>query len=73
MPTLKMTVYRTTSGKKMRCQVGMTCRYAMTAMTAMHEKPKLTSSKMTFSMGKTIFSMRIFLIIEDESTMERIA
>ena len=39
----------------------------------MREKQKLTSAKRTFSRGKIIFSMRIFLRREDESMIEVIA
>ena len=53
--------------------VGMIWKKIMTAATAMREKQKLTRAKRTFSRGKIIFSMRIFLRREDESMIEVIA
>ena len=45
----------------------------MTQTAAMSEKAKFTKAKRTFSTGKMAFSMRIFLMSDEESTMDFIA
>lgn len=42
----------------------------MTQTAAMSEKAKFTKAKRTFSTGKMAFSMRIFLMSDEESTMD---
>ena len=61
------------SGRKRMFAVGAIWKKSITAATAISEKQKLTSAKSTFSRGKIIFSMRIFLMREDESMIEVMA
>lgn len=69
-PALKSVTNTSRMGNISSFGVGGTCKNTMTMTIATAEKQKFTSWKRTFSNGKIIFSMRIFLIRDDESMME---
>ena len=72
-PALNSTTYRSSSGRASRLTCGITWKKIITAATAMSEMQKFTSWNSTFSNGKISFSMRIFLISEEDSMIEFMA
>jgi len=73
MPALNSTTYTSRSGRAKRLTCGITWKKIITAATAISEIQKFTSWNSTFSNGKMSFSMRIFLMSDDDSMMEFIA
>lgn len=73
IPSVNTKSIAMSQGRNNIFQVGVIWKKIITAITAMRETPKLTSAKVTFSSGKMILFMRIFLMREEESMIDVMA